>query len=516
MTGARSRRSGAWVAPIMLAGWGLFWFADTVADPDLWGHVRFGRDILRAGAIVRSDPYSYRTNGQTWINHEWLAEVIFAGLYDQAGPTGLIAWKVLVSLLIVGLGYGHLRRSGLGPFRSLLLLIVISVPFRMGLGTIRPQLFTYLGFLILLLLIQRSATGHESRAWAVPILFAVWVNLHGGVLAGVGVLGLWLVARLVEGFRTDGEPPIWRLGVIVRVVLLGLASGLALTLNPYGPGLVSFLLRTATGPRPEIREWAPLTLLSLPGLIVLGLLGLGIMGLVASRRRREPSAVLIFVATAVEAVAANRHYPLFALALVVMLGEHLADAWERGWPPRADRGHGWSAVGLVGGLLLIGLAVPRFGCIRIEPFYFAFPARAVAWLKAGGVRGNMAVPFDWGEYVIGQLGTAVKVSIDGRRETVYSDESYRQAQDFERGTGAWDALLKTATTDLVLTKSGSPTANLMSRTAGWLPLYQDTCAVIFVRAGRPDLDRLVATPVPALPDNGDGLCFPVTRRGRRD
>ncbi len=62
----------------------------------------------------------------------------------------------------------------------------------------------------------------------------------------------------------------------------------------------------------------------------------------------------------------------------------------------------------------------------------------------------MAVPFDWGEYVLWHLGPRVKVSIDGRRETVYSDEMYRQYRDFEQGTGVWDALLKTSKTDLVL------------------------------------------------------------------
>ncbi len=167
---------------------------------------------------------------------------------------------------------------------------------------------------------------------------------------------------------------------------------------------------------------------------------------------------------------------------------------------------------MVGSLLLIALSIPRFGCIRIEPYYFPFPARAVALLKQSGVRGNMAVPFDWGEYVIWHLGPGVKVSIDGRRETVYSDEVYRQSRDFERGTGRWDALLMSKpATDLVLTANGSPTANLLSRTEGWTALYQDTYALMFVRAGFPDLTRLLQTPVPALPDDGDKLCFPAPR-----
>jgi hypothetical protein len=168
-------------------------------------------------------------------------------------------------------------------------------------------------------------------------------------------------------------------------------------------------------------------------------------------------------------------------------------------------------------LPLIGLSLPRFGCIRIDPDDFPCPARAVALLKGSGVRGNLAVPYDWGEYVLWHLGPGVKVSIDGRRETVYSDEACRQARDFEQGTGVWDALLKTPpSTDLVLAPNASPTTNLLSYLSQWLPIYQDTYCAVFVRAGLPGLSRIVQTPIPALPDNGNGLCFPGPSHAHRD
>ena len=51
----------------------------TIADPDLWGHLRFGLDMVAARAIITTDPYSYVTTEQIWINHEWLTEVLMAG-----------------------------------------------------------------------------------------------------------------------------------------------------------------------------------------------------------------------------------------------------------------------------------------------------------------------------------------------------------------------------------------------------------------------------------------------------
>jgi len=518
MTRARSNRLLAFAPLFLLAGFSLFWFSYTVADPDLWGHIRFGQQILRTGSIIQTDTFSYRTTGQPWINHEWLSEVVFAGIYNFSGPAGLVVFKVLLSLLISGLSYAHLRRRGLGPFRAVLLLVCLSVPFRMGLGTIRPQIFTYIFTFLLLLLLEQAVAGREYRLWALPFLFALWVNLHGGVLAGVGLLGLWLVVRAADRLRVDHIAPSRFLGVVVRDGLLAAACSLALLVNPYGAELVQFLLRTATVPRPEIREWAPLALSSLPGQLYLGLLAIGIVGLVWSCRPRRPEAIVVWSATAVLTLMSNRHYPLFALALVVVAGEHVADVWNRWWlqvSSRFGQNRGIALFGIVLALFLVAFSPPRLGCIRVEPYYFPFPARAVAFLRQSGVRGNMAVPFDWGEYALWHLEPGVKVSIDGRRETAYSDEIYRQSLDFERGTGVWDALLTTAQTDLVLAANGSPTANLMSERKGWLPLWQDTCCTLFVRAGLPGLDRIVKNPVPDLPDNGDGLCFPSPARSHR-
>ncbi len=437
MIAARSNALLTITSSTLIAAFCVFWFSDTVADPDLWGHVRFGQDILQNRSIVQADAYSYRTTGQPWINHEWLSEVIFASIDARSGPMGLVVLKVAVSLLIFGLCHIHLRRCGLGPLRSGPLLLLISVPMIMGLRSVRPQLFTYLLFFIELLLIVGATRGRIHRLWLLPAMFAFWVNVHGGVLAGVGLLGLWAAARIIErpaeSTRLGG-----RLALVARIGPLSITCGLALLLNPYGAQLIIFLLRTATGPRPEIQERKPLALMSLPGLVYLLLLAIGIFGLFRTQRPRNLEMILPLAAISVLPMTAGRHYPLFALALIVLAGEHISDAWNRAWPPReltTGPLRGVAAFGVVGSLLLIGLALPRFGCIRIDPSYFAFPARAVALLKRSGFQGNVAVPFDWGEYVIGHLGPAVKVSNDGRRETVYSDEVYRQSRDFERGTG---------------------------------------------------------------------------------
>ena len=100
--------------------------ACTAADPDLWGHVRFGQDILAAGHVVRSDPYSF-TSDQAWTNHEWLAEIVMAGAYRLGGVRGLVALSSGVAALVLLLAGRLLRRTGVGEPATIALLAMLFV-----------------------------------------------------------------------------------------------------------------------------------------------------------------------------------------------------------------------------------------------------------------------------------------------------------------------------------------------------------------------------------------------------
>ena len=102
---------------ISLAGAALaavvFVLAQTRTDVDLWGHVRFGLDILDSGALHDRDPYSC-TSDRAWINHEWLAEVAFASAWKFAGTPGLIAVKLACALGALALIAAATRQSRVG------------------------------------------------------------------------------------------------------------------------------------------------------------------------------------------------------------------------------------------------------------------------------------------------------------------------------------------------------------------------------------------------------------------
>lgn len=479
----------------------------TRADPDLWGHVRFGQLMRRLGAIPETDPYSYLA--VDWINHEWLAELVFGLVFDLGGPTGLVLLKVAIGLLVFGVLYACLFSDGLDELRGGLVAVLALVLLTFGTSPVRPQLFTYIFFLGVLLVIRAADEGRRKWLWTLPPLFAVWANFHGGFLAGLGVLLLWSLGtllavavdtkRVASGLRTSAAG--WG-------ALLGSAA--ATLLNPYGVDLLFFVLRTATVPRPEITEWNPVELVSVEGAFYLLFVAVLTWGVLASRRRRPLSLLVILGVTALLPLVAIRHVPLFAVAGTVIGGPHLGSAFRR---RRSSSGRSARIEGRIGlafgaaGLLVGAAAVPNMGCIRMgAPATEPYPQGPVELLSKAGIQGNLATFFNWGEYVIWHLGPEVQVSIDGRRETVYPDSVYQESLRFLHGVGDWDALLEKRPTDLALVPRAYPVFNLLTLKGGWELVHADTLAGLFARTGS---ERLRAIDEAATVSHAStGRCFP--------
>jgi hypothetical protein len=361
-----------------------------------------------------------------------------------------------------------------------------------------------------MLLLVRADRGRPAVLWWAPLILAAWANLHGGFLAGVAIFTLWTAARLLAALVRAR-----RIDAAIRaewtIVLAWAASIFATLVTPYGVGLWRFLLRTAIGPRPEIVEWNPIEAFSVLGAAYLVLLAVGIAGLVGSRRPRSPAALAVFGCVALAPLTAVRHTPLVGLALVVLAGEHIgsaSSAWMARWPSAGQetrwRLRPWVAsIFAIQAAGLIVLSVPHVRCIEVSTT--DYPIAAVGILRASEVRGNLAIFFDWGEYAIWHLGPGVRVSMDGRRETLYPDAVYWDDHRFTFGIGDWQAALGRGPADLALVSPRFAALNLMKLEPGWRLVYEDPASGLFVRRGSPLAEQLAVAPRPPRPERA---CFP--------
>jgi hypothetical protein len=477
----------------------------TQADPDLWGHLRFGLDMLASHSIPSSDPYSYTAGGAPWTNHEWLAELLYALAWKLAGAAGLVVLKVSLAVLTGTLCYQHLLRRGVSGDRAavvLLTFIALLPPFQM----LRPLLFTIPAFAATLIVISSAEHGSRTALWILPPLYAVWANLHGGFVAGLCILGIWGALRIASDRRR-----LW-------ATALPLAATVGATcLTPYGWHLLAFLMRTASAPRPEIIEWEPLGITTPYGIMYAVVLGISVTGLALSRVERSWRLVVLFGVSALLPFAALRHGPLFMIAAVVLAGPHIADLFTRigesssssrrkpleesrkplGKNRKARAVPGWAPVlPIVCVAVLVAATARRPITISVGE---QFPVNAVKFLAASGFEGNLIHRFNWGEYLIWHLGPRVKVMIDGRRETVYPQAIYQQYLNFQSGVNDWDRLLRDHRADVALLEKNSVSANLLRLEDNWTLVYEDDVAIILARRRTAALELLAkttATPSP--------------------
>lgn len=185
----------------------------TPMQGDSWWQLRAGRDMWQSGRLMLTDVYSHTSYGAFWLNHEWLAEVVYYGAYLLGG---LPAVTLLATALITG-GWAVTWRMTEGPVRLAFALMLISLVPACMWWEPRPHAFSLLFIPLTIYLVSR-----DRLAW-LPLIFLVWANSHGGVLLGFVLLGAALTARVYVA------PHAWRRPLAVLV-----ACAAAMTATPFG------------------------------------------------------------------------------------------------------------------------------------------------------------------------------------------------------------------------------------------------------------------------------------------
>jgi hypothetical protein len=407
----------------------------TTADPDLWGHVRFGLDMLATHTLPRVDPYSF-TQDVPWFNHEWLSELIMGAAYQAAGSVGLVVLKGTLIAAFVALMLG--AYAGASPLVAGPAFFLVAWGTASITGTLRPQLWTLIGVALLCRLLMTT-----PRPWwlvGLPLLFAAWVNLHGGWIVGAGLLVVWTSVQFI---RPQAPRPL--------VAAVAILSALATLINPYGWQMWQFLGDTVRLSR-DITEWQPL--LTLPVLDwIPWLLVVLVAGFCAISKARPPLDRLAMIALlAYASLRVARIAPLCVVACVLLLRPSVM-AWagtnRHTFDPLSRAAARGLVVALLGLALVAGTAVTRvIRCIPIAGDWSADVAAGQA-LADADASGTIVTWFDWGEYALWHLGPALRVSMDGRRETIYSEAVLADHSALYEGTPEGTAYLERLHPDYV-------------------------------------------------------------------
>ncbi len=444
------------------------------ADNDLWGHVLFGRQILESLTLPSINGYAYTAPDFPWINHEILAECAFAWLYDHLGSPGLLFFKIAVGMLTILIMKQTAERRGAAPLGWGLALGLSASIMSWGF-LIRPQIFTILAVALLWDRLHANARGHGTADLAVlPLLFVVWINTHGGSIAGLAILAVYVA---LQGAQRDSRERRW-------LVLSFALCAAALLANPYGYRLPAFLLHDLTRTR-QISEWSSIPLFDESHLSFKLAVVLSLVGVIADRGRPLWETVIVALG-AIAAFRHQRHAPLFAILAAPLLARAFSDLLQA---TRAslDRSRRRPVLGVVLGAMLaiaawqlwqVGSVYRGLYCqIFVSPQ--VFPVDAVRFISRNHLDGNLLLPFDWGEYAIWHLYPRCRVNVDGRYTTAYPDAVLDQANRFLVGGAGWERSLQGAS--IALIDRRQPVVPLMFARTDWQYIYSDATALVFVR-----------------------------------
>ena len=451
----------------------VFFFSSNEADPDLWGHLKFGQDIFERLAVPQYDSYSYAASGARWINHEWLSELLFYGIFSVAGGAGLIVLKVVVGLLITFLIYASVTRATDSiSLRALIIgacLSVVSYGF-----AVRPQIFTYLFFAgVVFCLAEYGQTGRPLRLWCLPVIFLLWCNLHGGFVAGIGILALYALCKIFDRKAAGVLIPLTAVSVIATLV------------NPYGIGMWGFLAESIGKTRPYIPEWGAVAFSGLFAdyFVVVLFAALGVLFTKAKRSAFETVALCIGL---ILSLRHNRHIPLFAILVAFYIpryaGSFAADALKRleGRCPQKLVTAFFVCVALLSAVCALDRG--KTNPVAIEIPASRYPVNAVAFMKDNKIGGNIFCWFEWAEMCMREMPGSSKVFLDGRYETVYGDDLIRGYFDVLYCKRSYKEYLREfPETGVMLLHRENPLANALLRDPDWTLVFSSGPACVYVK-----------------------------------
>jgi len=457
------------------------------ADTDVWWHLRSGQYMLSQG-IIHTDPFSFTKLGQPWVNHSWGAQIILYTVWQLAGNFGLALYTSI--LATAGMWFVYRMSSGSVYLRAFAL--VIGAATAAVFWSPRPQMLSFLLSTILLYLLFRHKYQRQDYLWWIPLLMAVWGNLHAGFSIGFILLGGSIAGEILGRlFNPQGENVLsWN--SIHKLILVTVVSVVAIVINPYGLQMLAVPFQTVSigALQNFIQEWNSPNFHERQTWPFVFLL-LGLLGAVgASKKRLTWTDFLLTAGTAFMALMAGRNISVFAVVATPVLTRHLDDVLsERGWvvntvkrvTPRMARLN----VVLVGFILLASLAKVLIVLDQKsvdEAQRDILPVAVTEYLKTNPPQGNMFNSYNWGGYLIYSLPDH-PVFVDGRTD-LYGD-TFLSEDYLQTAVGAPDWQSKLAKYDIttVVIEANSGLARVLREQSTWSLDYEDDQAVVFTRGG---------------------------------
>ncbi len=461
-----------------------------IADGDIFWHLAAGRDMVRTGHWLKSDPFTASAFGRPWIDVHWLFQLGAYAVESLGGLRGL----VLVKAALLAVGAAILWRTVVrtaepdgGIAAPAAVMLLAGVFFGRHWLLVRPVIVSLVFLALFFAILERHRQTARGRALAwLALLQLLWVNCQG-----LSALGPAMVAAYALTARLSHRP--WRPLALVFAVCV-----VASFATPYGiDGTLlplKLLLRISPGAENvfagQVAENIPPFILERTSpaevwhvkwfLVILS------ASFVVARREVSGARALLTLMLVPLALAANRNVLLLywlCIPIAVLNLAPLVGRVSKRWPTPF-------AVACVGALLVeLGFAATAF---RREPTVatptpFRFPVESVRLIAARPGPDTIFAPDHQGGYLTWTLGSAHKPYIDTRL-ILHTGSEFSEYLSLLSDPPLFDAFATRETLDWVVLPTAFPDRYLgllghLLKSRDWTLVFTDGSESLFARGG---------------------------------
>jgi len=209
-------------------------------DCDLWWHMAHGKYYLTHHTLKMDlSIFSWTPTDPTWIYNTCLGSIAIYLFYNFMGGFGLwlMQWLVFGGIFLSFYLFLRLINQRL-DINSGTIIATIAIGCYTACRFYKPELFSALLFCwIVFIFFYVKIKRAKYLFYLYPLIFALWVNLHGAFVVGLTFLALAFTGEVLNRIFFTRES--LTIGELLHFGGAFILSGAATLLNPYG---VDYLL----------------------------------------------------------------------------------------------------------------------------------------------------------------------------------------------------------------------------------------------------------------------------------
>lgn len=450
-------------------------------DYDLWARLIAGMGFVQTGHVLKADFLSYAPV-HIWYDHEWGSGVIFYLTQHFFGAAGLLILQAILVSLTFFVIAKVVELRGIKTthaYNFLFYFFAMSSISYLLREPIRCQFFTFLFFAVFLYVLELARKDNNKPLFLIPFLMIVWNNLHGGCVAGLGLIVLYIIGEMLNKKN------------IKKYIYVLIFSFLALIINPWGIEYLKFLFKANTMERKYVMEWWGLFFpynihryIKFKFLAALFLIIEAVFGIKNIKEKKfnpDWTKVLVLSATLILAIMHVKLIPFFVISASCFLYDDFYKAFNFLTKNIFNKIANFKDALVYAIILFFIISNLNAEAFKAHLAWQKYPFRSIEFVKMNHIKGNLLINFSFGSYAQYKLYPNNKVFMDGRYEEVYYDFMMPMMKKFFLANKGWDEVLKKFPPDIIIIEKYYPIYPVLKQQSQWKDVFESGAFSVFVK-----------------------------------